>query len=159
MWIRIAFIAFIFFFGAGILVYIALWIALPPAVTENQKKELYGGFYDSTVAHRRNWEGNGQGDYTGHNDNNGFRRVGNAINEVFRALGRFIVIFVRIILIIIGVMLVITGFLAVISFIVIFFFRYPGLIQTNSFNSDVLYLPDYLHYFFTPCSDSVDDKF
>ena len=150
VWIRIAFIMLTFFFGASVLIYIALWIALIPATTEYQKRELYGESYHSEAARRRGQGTRRAGDSSQTEGYNGFSRIGNTINEVFRAIGRCFVIFFRIILIIIGVMFVVTGFLALISFIVIFFFRFPGLIQTNSFNSDVLYLPDYLNYFFTP---------
>jgi phage shock protein PspC (stress-responsive transcriptional regulator) len=154
VWIRIAIIILTFFFGAGGFIYIALWIALPPAITEYQKRELHGEFYHSAGARRRGPGNRGAGDSPQSAGYNGFNRFGNAINEIFRAIGKCFVIFFRIILIIIGVMFVITGFLSLISFIVIFFFRFPGLIQTNSFNSDVLYLPDYLNYFFTPAMTS-----
>jgi hypothetical protein len=82
--------------------------------------------------------------------NYGTGSFGNEINEMFRAIGRCFVIFFRIILIVIGVVFVITGFLALLSFVLVFFFKYPGIIQTDSFNSDLFFLPDFLKYFLSP---------
>jgi phage shock protein PspC (stress-responsive transcriptional regulator) len=142
VWIRILFILFTCFFGIGFFVYIALWIALPSAITDNQKRDLYGDYYYAEGGRKKSSAS------AGHHE--GISSVGNAFNEIFSAIGKCIVIFVRIILIIIGVAFVIAGFLTLLSFIVLFFFKYPGLIQSATFNSDVLYLPDYLNYFFTP---------
>ena len=44
---RILFVLFTVFFGVGFFVYIALWIALPSANTDSQKREMYGNAYHS----------------------------------------------------------------------------------------------------------------
>ena len=42
---RILFVVFAAFFGVGFFIYLALWIALPAARTESQKREMYGSDY------------------------------------------------------------------------------------------------------------------
>ncbi len=53
-------------------------------------------------------------------------QVGNAFNEIFRAIGKVLWIIVRIFLILLGVAIVVAGFLGIVSFIMIFIFKYPG---------------------------------
>jgi phage shock protein PspC (stress-responsive transcriptional regulator) len=88
VWFRILFILFALTFGIGFLVYLALWIALPSAATESQKKEMYGSSYNLAIS-----GGKEKKPYTATTD------VGNAFNEVFRAIGKVLFVIVRIILI------------------------------------------------------------
>jgi phage shock protein PspC (stress-responsive transcriptional regulator) len=149
---RILFVLFTIFFGIGFFVYIALWIALPPAITEAQKKEMYGNEYNS--ARSQNIQNNGTSAYaplytSGYTNTS---RVGNAINEIFRALWRVCFIILRIFLIIIGVALVLTGFLTILSLIMVFVFKYPGTFSTNDFGINFIYFPDFLNYIVNPAA-------
>ena len=134
VWIRISFILFTCFFGIGFFVYIALWIALPKADSDTQKRELYGDNY-----------------YNRNNSNDNLRkdgttaRVGGAFNEVFRAIGKFFFIVFRIFMIFLGVTFVVTGFVSILAFIMVVFFRYPGFISMGSFDSNLFFIPDFLN--------------
>ncbi len=147
VWIRILFILFTCFFGIGILVYIALWIALPFAHSDAQKREMYGTTNINTISRRKNQYAN----YGGASGSvPAGSPAGNAFNEVFRAIGKVFYIILRIFLIIIGVTFVVTGFITLISFIMVIFFKYPGYFSTDSFGVSIFYLPDFLNYVVNP---------
>jgi phage shock protein PspC (stress-responsive transcriptional regulator) len=151
VWIRIIFILFTFGFGIGFFIYLALWIALQRAVTEAQKRELYGDFYNyKTHMSGRSANassGSSAGYSQGSERTNG---VGNAFNEVFRAIGKFCFIVFRIFMIIFGIAFVLMGFMTLLAFILVFFFRYPGFIAMGSMDTNLFYLPDLLHYIVSP---------
>jgi phage shock protein PspC (stress-responsive transcriptional regulator) len=136
VWIRILFVVFFFFFGFGFFVYLALWIAIPLAATDSQKKEMYGGSHNFAMP--QEW------------DKHPGSRAGNAVNEVFRALGKVCFIIVRIFLILLGTALVLTGFLALFTFIMVFVFKYPGAFSTDITGINLSYVPDFLNYIVTP---------
>jgi phage shock protein PspC (stress-responsive transcriptional regulator) len=136
VWVRILFIIFTCFFGFGFFVYLALWIALPSAETDSQKREMYGGQHN--LAMPQEWD-----QHTG-------SKAGHAINEVFRAIGKVLFIIVRVLLIALGVCLVLTGFLALLTFVMVFIFKYPGAFSTDALGMNLSYLPDFLNYIITP---------
>jgi Putative stress-responsive transcriptional regulator len=138
VWIRILFVIFAFFFGFGFFVYLALWIAIPSAETDSQKKEMYGGQHNWAMP--QEWDQHPQ------------NRLGHAINEVFMALGKVCYIIVRVVLIIFGTTLVLTGFLALLSFIMVFVFKYPGSFSTDIQGLNLAYLPDFLNYIVSPAA-------
>jgi hypothetical protein len=76
--------------------------------------------------------------------------VGNAINEVFKAIWRVCYIIIRIILTIAGVALVLTGFLSILCFIMVFVFKYPGIYSSDVFDLHLIYFPDFLGYIVNP---------
>jgi phage shock protein PspC (stress-responsive transcriptional regulator) len=139
------------FFGIGIFIYLALWIAIPAADTESRKREMYGSSY-----HHVNSQNNAStqsGNYDSKVYNSGYYNttgIGNAFNEIFRALGRVLWIFLRIFLIIIGVFLVITGFLVILSFVMVFIFKFPGMFSSDGFNIHMAYYSDFLNYIVNP---------
>ena len=136
VWIRILFVVFTFFFGFGFFVYLALWIAMPSAETDSQKKEMYGGNHNYAMP--QEW-----------NQSSG-SKVGHVINEVFSAIGKVLFIIVRVLLIALGVCLVVAGFLALLSFIMVFIFKYPGAFSTDVTGFNLSYIPDFLKYIITP---------
>jgi phage shock protein PspC (stress-responsive transcriptional regulator) len=140
VWFRLLFIVFALVFGTGLLVYLALWIALPLAVTDSQKRDLYGNNYYKSGA-------NITGETSAYPYSS---KVGSAFNEVFRAIGKVLFVIVRIFLIIIGVILVLSGFTALFSFIIIFVFKYPGSFSIDAGEFNLAYLPDFLNYIVTP---------
>lgn len=137
VWIRVFFVIFTLFFGAGVLIYVVLWIALPLAITESDRKEMYGSNYYSANRYARD-------------ENNVASRIGNAFNEIFRAVVRVLFVFVRAILIILGVSLVVSAFLALVAFVMVFIFKIPGAFTTNIEGNDLSYLPDFLKYIVSP---------
>jgi len=53
-------------------------------------------------------------------------------------------------LIIVGVTFVLGGFITLVSFVMVFFFRYPGYFSTQQFGVNLFYLPDFLNYVVNP---------
>jgi phage shock protein PspC (stress-responsive transcriptional regulator) len=138
VWIRILFVIFTFLFGIGFFVYIALWITIPSALTDSQKREMYGGQHNWAMP--QEW------------DQHPGNRLGHAINEIFRAIGKVFYIIVRIILVVFGTGLVLAGFLALLSFIMVFVFKYPGSFSADVQGFNIAYLPDFLNYIVSPAA-------
>ena len=151
VWIRLMFILFTFFGGIGFLVYVALWIALPSATSDSRKREMYGRDDYATVFRKH---GTGYSQTASSQGNivpgNGVSNIGNAFNEVFRAIGKVCFIIVRIFLIATGVILVLTGFFILVSFVMVFFFKYPDYFSAHSLGVNLFYLPDFLNYIVSP---------
>jgi phage shock protein PspC (stress-responsive transcriptional regulator) len=151
VWVRLLFIIFSCFFLIGLFVYVALWIALPSADSDARKREMYGSDDYLTASQKRN---SGYALASGTQSRTATRPavsgVGNAFNEVFRAIGKVLYIILRIFLIIIGISFVVGGFVTLVSFVMIFFFKYPGYFSTHSFGVNLFYLPDFLNYVVNP---------
>ena len=77
-------------------------------------------------------------------------RIGNALNEIFRALGRLFYIAIRILLILFGVSFVLLGSLLSLSFVMLLVFKYPVSISNNSVDMNLIYLSDFLNYVVNP---------
>ena len=148
---RILFVLFTAFFGIGFFVYVALWIALPAANTETQKRELFGDDYYSArkqYSQPQNTYSPVTPQYTsGYNHTS---RISNAFNEVFRAIGRVCFIILRIFLIIIGIVLVLTGFLVILSLVMVLVFKLPGIFTTDGVTVHLSYYRDFLNYVVNP---------
>jgi phage shock protein PspC (stress-responsive transcriptional regulator) len=151
VWVRLLFIIFSCFFGIGFFVYVALWIALPSAQSDSQKREMYGRDDFRTAKQNRN---SGYSLAASDPAQTGLGQagsgVGNAFNEVFRAIGKVLFIILRIFLILTGITFVLCGFFALVSFVMVFFFHYPGYFSTHSFGINLFYLPDFLNYIVNP---------
>lgn len=148
VWVRLIFILFTFTFGIGFLVYIALWIALPPAFTDSQKRELYGESFHSE-AYKNRQINEYATTVTNGRVNTPASNVGNAFNEIFRAIGKFFFIIFRIFTIAFGVLFVITGFTALLAFILILFVKNPGFLPAE-IHANFFYLPDFLDFVVNP---------
>jgi len=138
VWIRLLFVLLTCFFFVGAFIYVALWIALPSASSDSQKKEMYGGMHNLAQP--------------GNAENTQAAKVGNAFDAIFKAIGKVLFIIVRIILIVFGTLIVLCGFLALLSFIMIFVFKYPGSFSTDAFGFNMAYLPDFLNYIISPAA-------
>ncbi|NMC39238.1 MAG: PspC domain-containing protein [Bacteroidales bacterium] len=149
VWIRVLFAIFAFFAGVGLLIYLALWIALPSANTEAMKKEMYGtdpispgyGLNEKSLSFSAD---------AGQQQSTGSGRLGNALNEIFRAIGKVFFIALRVFLVLLGLAFVLTGFLTLVSIIMVFFFKYPGYFSTHACDMNLFYLPDFLNYVVNP---------
>lgn len=149
VWIRVAFIVLCLPYGIGFFVYIALWISLPNAHSETQKKELYGSNISSSYNQKRqeqkvrpSREGQLRGGYNS--------STGNALNEVFGAVGKGFYILFRVFLIIIGLVFLFTGIGLIVTFVMAFFFNIPWFFFDESLDSSLFYAPDFLNFFLTP---------
>jgi phage shock protein PspC (stress-responsive transcriptional regulator) len=138
---RILFVLFSLFFGVGFLIYLALWIALPVARTESQKRDLFGDSYHKAISQ----EYSGTAGSPAYNSSS---RIGNALNEIFRAVGKVCYVVLRIFLIIIGVSFVITGFLTIFSYVMVFL--YPGIFSFDTHGVNLVDIPHFLRYVVNP---------
>jgi phage shock protein PspC (stress-responsive transcriptional regulator) len=138
-------------FGIGLFIYAALWIALPVARTDAQKREMHGGSYHENVYQNRQFKSN-QADGATHYNTvyKSESRVGNAINEIFRAIGRVFYTILRIFLIMIGVVLVLTGFLSLLCFVMVVVFKFPGVYSIDSSGINLINFTDFLNYIVSP---------
>jgi phage shock protein PspC (stress-responsive transcriptional regulator) len=148
VWVRLLFVIFALFFGIGFFVYVALWIALPAAKSDAQKKEMYGTSNLSIISKRTKTYARGSGDHS-YTSGEG-SAAGNAINEVFLAIGKVFYIILRIFLIIMGVTFVISGFIMLVTTVMVSFFHYPGYFSTHSYGVDLFYLPDFINFIVNP---------
>jgi len=76
MWVRLAFILLAFLYGFTIIIYLVLWIVLPPAVTARQKLEMQGEKINVT-----NIEKNIRNTYTKVRKNTQFHKISNQFCE------------------------------------------------------------------------------
>jgi phage shock protein PspC (stress-responsive transcriptional regulator) len=132
------------FFGIGFFLYIILWIALPEANSEGKKREMYGSSYHSSHSVNREPDGS----YSNRYDSS--TKIGNAFNEVFRAIGSVFYIIFRIFMIIVGVTLVVTGFLTIVTLLMVFVFKLPWAFSNEAFDSTLVWFPDFLDYIVNP---------
>ncbi|MBK7711446.1 MAG: PspC domain-containing protein [Bacteroidales bacterium] len=148
---RILFVIFTLSFGVGIFLYLALWIALPSANTDLRRREMYGKTYQSAMSQRLNADGTySPGSPTYNKGYYNTSRIGNALNEIFRAIGRVFYIAVRVLLIIFGVAFVLIGSLLILSLVLLLVFKYPASISSSSFDMNLIYLSDFLKYVVNP---------
>jgi phage shock protein PspC (stress-responsive transcriptional regulator) len=133
-----------FFFGIGFFLYIVLWIALPEANTEGKKREMFGSSYHSSYSVNQKPDGS----YSNRYDTSS--RIGNAFNEVFRAIGSVLYVIFRIFMIFIGITLVVTGFLTIVTLLMVFVFKLPWAFSNEAFDSTLVWFPDFLNYIVNP---------
>lgn len=137
-------------FGAGLLIYPIFWIAMAPADNDARRREMYGSAFHSAMnihGYMKTDDSGASGKY-----NSGYynsSRVGSAINEIFRALGRVSYVIMRIFLIAFGITFVITGFLVIVTVLMVFVFRFPGMFN-NGAGTHLLYFRDFFEYMVNP---------
>ncbi len=147
VWIRLLFILMSFLYGAGLIVYLALWIALPVNKSGLLPEELHAGFRGSGAYPLRGRESH-SGSLRGSDSGSG--KIGNAFNETFRALGNLFWLLMRGIIILIGLSFVVAGFLVTAALIMVFVFRFPGIYASGTLGINIGYLPDFLSYVVNP---------
>lgn len=147
---RILFAVFTLFGGIGFFVYVALWISLTPANTDSKKREMYGDANYSSGSKNRNSHSSYSGAQSYSPGYYSTSKIGDAFNEVFRAIGRVLYLVLRIFLIITGVILVLTGFLLILSFVMIFIFKLPSSLSVNAHDIMLVNFPSFLNYIVHP---------
>ncbi len=150
VWVRVLFVIFALCGGAGLFVYLALWIALQPAVTENMKREMYGDAPHNRESMKPHDDRLSFSDGSHTAKSSGSSGLGNALNEIFRALGRLFYIAFRIIIILLGISVVLTGFISLVAIIMVFVFKYPGYFSNDAVNINLNYFTDFLNYVVSP---------
>jgi phage shock protein PspC (stress-responsive transcriptional regulator) len=147
---RILFVIFTMTFGIGFFLYLALWIALPPANNDSRKREMYGNSYQSVMSYRSNAPGSFTSAPSYNKGYYNTSRIGNAFNEIFRALGRVFYIAMRVMLIIFGIAFVLMGSLFILSIVMILVFKYPASISNANFDMNLVYFSDFLKFVVNP---------
>ena len=148
---RILFVLFTLCFGVGFLIYLILWISLPSARTDSQKREMYDNSYHTARSQNLKYDSTSVTEAPQyHSVNSTTSKIGNAINEIFRAVVNVCYVIVRIILIILGVALVLTGFLSILCFVLIFIFKFPGIYSMDSSGTSLIYAFDFMKYIANP---------
>jgi phage shock protein PspC (stress-responsive transcriptional regulator) len=148
---RILFVIFSLSFGIGFFLYIALWIALPPANTDNRKREMYGKSYQSAMSFIKHTDGTNTAESSAYNK--GYyntSKLGSALNEIFRAVGRVLYIVLRIILILFGISFVLIGSLVILTFVMLLVFKYPFSISSGGLDMNLIYFSDFMKYIINP---------
>ncbi len=140
VWFRILFIILTLMYGLGIFIYIVLWIALPSVSTNSS-----AGSNHISGLHRYN-----SGNRYGNTDPASTTSSGNAVNEVFGAMGKGIYIIARVFLIILGVLLLACAFLALFSFIMVFILKFPSAFATDITGFHLTWIPDFINYLVEP---------
>ena len=137
VWIRIIFILFTLLYLSGAVVYIILWIALPRTATYGYQRR--SAVREKTV----------RKDRSGERTKDSSAEVGNAVNEILKAFGKFFIIFFRVIVAIIGVAFILAGFSALFSFLFISLLPNTMLLP-EIFEDSLFYLPDFLYFIADP---------
>ncbi len=146
VWVRLVFILFVFFAGIGVILYVALWVALPVAFTDSQKRELYGeSFHQAENGRTEKSEFRSAGPRGNLAENN----LGNVLNEIFNAIGKFFYVIFRIFTIVCGVLFVLLGFTSLLVFILFLFVRNQAFLPME-LHGNFFYLPDFLNFVVTP---------
>lgn len=124
---RILFAVFTLLGGAGLLIYIVFWIAVPSALSESSKQQMYGRLGNDKYSHAQN---------TG-------------LSEITHSIGKAFYIFFRIILIIIGSAFVLMGFTMLLTYIFVFLLNFPEAFRTDGFDQSFNYI-ELLRNIFNP---------
>jgi phage shock protein PspC (stress-responsive transcriptional regulator) len=119
-WVRLLFLIVFFFAGAGLLVYIVLWIVLPKAKTRADKMKMRGepanlenfkrSFQEEMGDVKRNFSEAGERAKTSLNNSNG-------LSSFVEMLGKIIIVFIKIV----GILIICSLSLALISLIIALF--------------------------------------
>ncbi len=137
VWIRIIFILFTLLYLSGAIVYIILWIALPRTGLPAYQRRSTS--HEKALRKVRSDE----------KTKDSSAEVGNAVNEILKAFGKFFIIFFRVIVAIIGVAFIIAGFSALFSFL--FIALLPNtMLFPEIFEKSLFYLPDFLYFIADP---------
>ncbi len=121
VFIRILFVVFTLTYGAGILIYLILWIGVPEARTSAEKLEMRGEEINISNIERKVRQ-NYPSDYglnAGEMQPARRRPSGNAISAIIRVIGKIILVFFKVIGFIIGISLLIAGITILVALIAV----------------------------------------
>lgn len=134
IWLRLALVISVMFFGTGILLYIILWIIMPEAKTTADKLQMRGESVTvSNIEKRVNEElETVKGKWNDlHNNSRGGRKVGDAIHRAVTLVGNLVLLFVKFFAKILGFAFLVAGILGFVSLMAIPF-GMPAIISLSS---------------------------
>ncbi|HLO59301.1 MAG TPA: PspC domain-containing protein [Bacteroidales bacterium] len=143
MWIRLAFVLLFFAKGAGLLIYLILWIVVPKARTTAEKLQMRGKPVNlSTIKETVNEEYEKVRTYQTTGPDSG-ERTRNAVENIFRALGLVVVAIFKFIVAFIGVIFLVIGSIFLAGLIMAIF-GFTGFFG-HAWNG--VYVPDAINFF------------
>ena len=158
VWLRLAFVAALFFFGSGPLLYLILWIVVPKAETTADKLQMRGErvnieniekrFREETDRIRRKAGEFGDKARKDFNSANAGARIGGIVNEIVQALLSFMKGFGRAFGRIIGFFLVLFAGITILALIISLLTAGTFSIESNGEDLNFYRLGDFLSIFF-----------
>ena len=141
-------------FGVGIILYIILWIVVPKARTTAQKLQMHGEPVTvETIKRSVNKEYRKvKSSVTQIGYTDGFRRGASAIEELFRALGRVILVLLKVLVYVIGFIFLLAG-LILLAGVGTAVFTHHQWIQ--HFDWPRIYIPNLSDFFSNPTSVTI----
>ena len=121
VWIRLAFMILFFINLIGLVLYIILWVIVPPAITTAQKLQMRGrpvtveNIHESVKSEFHRVKDN----FKRYSQSESFRRTRETAGDVLATLGNIILVFLKVLLIIIGIVILVAIIVFGISFIVV----------------------------------------
>jgi len=158
VWLRLAFVAALFIFGTGPLLYIILWIVIPKAETTADKLQMRGErvnieniekrFREETDRIRRKAGEFGEKARKDFDSSNAGARIGGIVNEIVQAFLSFLKGFGSVIGRMIGVFLVLFSGITLLALIISLFAAGTFSIESNGEDLNFYRLGDFLSIFF-----------
>ncbi len=141
---RLLWVILFFATGGGVMtiLYIVLWIAVPKAETAAEKLEMRGekvtvSNIEKTIKEEyESVKENVKEGYQKVRDSKGMKKTKNVLDEIFHALGQFILVLFKIILFVIGFGLIIGGLVALSALSIGFFFS-STIFPLRFFGADI----------------------
>lgn len=141
VWIRLAFVVLFFINLVGLIVYLILWVVVPPAITTAQKLQMrgipvtIGNIHDSVKSEFNKVKEN----FRSYTKSESYKRTRDSVVEIVSVLGDVVLTILKIVLIVIGVSLLV----AVIAVILVF----TGVFSAgfHDWNLPEIFNPDNLH--------------
>ena len=119
VWIRLAFVVLFFINLIGLILYVILWIVVPPAVTTAQRLKMRGrpvtveNIQESVKSEFHKVKDN----FRNYSHSESFKKTRDSAGEVFSTVGNIFLVFLKVILILIGVGLFVAVVAIVLSFV------------------------------------------
>ncbi|AWA30114.1 hypothetical protein HYN48_08500 [Flavobacterium magnum] len=158
VWLRIALLVLVFFYGTGLLAYIILWIVMPEAVTTTEKLEMHGEpitisniekkvreEFDNVAERIKNADYDKMGKQARHTAGQFSTSIGDVIVNIFKVFAKVF----GVILIIMSIPVVICLLIGVFTLGSIHFMRYPwsDYIEAGNFSEYPIWVFGLLMFF------------
>lgn len=143
VWLRIIALILFFFYGAGVLLYIILWVVIPEAKTTSEKLEMKGEAVNISNIEKKVREefehlsekvNNIDYEKYGNKIQDGAKKVGNSINDFFLGLLKVIGKIIGIFIILISVTTLVSLIIALITLGSTEYFQLPWMGISEAFN-------------------------
>ncbi|MCB0820213.1 MAG: PspC domain-containing protein [Bacteroidetes bacterium] len=158
VWLRLAFVAALFFFGTGPLLYIILWIVIPKAESTADKLQMRGErvnienierrFREETERIRRKAGDIGEKARKDFNSSNAGARIGGMVNELVQALLNFLKGFGNVLGRVLGLFLLLLAGVTLIALLASVFTSGTFAIEGDGDDINIYRLGDFLSVFF-----------